>query len=184
MFDRSKKLTKEIWWLLLFTGVAGMAFGLIMLLWPNMTIVTLVYLVAVFMVVNGVAHLLGALANIKKDRLWWLAMLLGVVNLGVGVYLLRNPMVLAAILVLALAAMIVVQSIFDLVIASYTKKEEGRWLWTVAGLLGLISSAVLMLYPVKASLAFVWVLGLYAVIHGVSAVSFALQIRREIKRLK
>lgn len=184
MFDTSKKLTKEIWWLLLFTGIAGIVFGLVMLFWPKITVITLVYLVAIFMVVGGVAHLLGALANIKKDRLWWLAILLGLVNLGAGVYLLRNPLVLAAVLVIFLAITILAQSIFDLVIASYTKKEEGRWLWVVNGLIGFVSAIAILFYPVAASLAFVWVLGLYAVIHGVSAVAFAFQVRGEIKKLK
>ena len=64
------------------------------------------------------------------------------------------------------------------------EKQEGRWLWIITGVLGLIAAIAIMFYPVVASLAFTWVLGLYALIHGVTTVGFAVQIRKDIKKLK
>ena len=128
MFDRSKKLTKEIWWMILLTGIAGTIFGLIALFWPTMTLVTLVYTVAIVTVVGGAIALFEAISSIKKDRLWWLALALALLNIGVGVYLLRNPLVAAAVFVVILAIVILGRSIFDLVVASYMDKKEGRWL--------------------------------------------------------
>lgn len=184
MFDKSKKLTKEIWWLIILTGVAGIIFGLVTLFWPKLTVVTLVYMAAIFTIVGGAVGLFEAIANMKKDRLWWLALLFSLVNIGIGVYLVRNPLTTAAILVILLAIAILFRAIFDLVVASYMDKEEGRWLWIMTGIIGLISAAVIMVYPVAASLAFAWVLGLYALIHGVMTVGYAMQVRKEIKKLK
>ena len=66
MFNKSKKLTKEIWWIILLTGIAGIVFGLIALFWPQLTLVTLVYLVAIFTIVGGAVALFEALISIKK----------------------------------------------------------------------------------------------------------------------
>ena len=184
MFDKSKKLTKEIWWMILLTGIAGTIFGLIALFWPTMTLVTLVYTVAIVTVVGGAIALFEAISSIKKDRLWWLALLLALVNIGIGVYLIRNPLVAVGVFVIILAIVILGRAIFDLVVASYMDKKEGRWLWIVTGLLGVISALVIMFYPAQSSLAFVWVLGAYALIHGVTTVGFAVQIRKDIKKLK
>ncbi len=184
MFNKSKKLTKEIWWLILLTGIAGTLFGLVALFWPKLTLVTLVYMVAILTVVGGAVALFEAITNIKKDRLWWLALLFALVNIGVGVYLVRNPLIAAALFVIILAIVILARAIFDLVVASYMEKQEGRWLWIATGVLGLISAGVIVFYPVAASLAFTWVLGLYALIHGVTTVGFAVQIRKDIKKLK
>ena len=106
MFDRSKKLTKEIWWMILLTGIAGTIFGLIALFWPTMTLVTLVYAVAIVTVVGGAIALFEAISSIKKDRLWWLALALALLNIGVGVYLLRNPLIASAVVVVILAIVI------------------------------------------------------------------------------
>lgn len=184
MFDKSKKLTKQIWWMILLTGIAGTIFGLIALFWPAMTLVTLVYIVAVVVVVGGAVMLFEAISSIKKDRLWWLALALALLNIGVGVYLLRNPLVAAAVFVVILAIVILGRSIFDLVVASYMDKKEGRWLWILTGVLGIIAAVAIVFYPVRSSLAFTWVLGMYALIHGVTTVGFAVQIRKDIKKLK
>ena len=184
MFDKSKKLTKEIWWMILLTGIAGTIFGFIALLWPAITLVTLVYIVAVVVVVGGAVMLFEAISSIKKDRLWWLALALALLNIGVGVYLLRNPLVAAAVFVVILAIVILGRSIFDLVVASYMDKKEGRWLWILTGVLGIIAAVAIVFYPVRSSLAFTWVLGMYALIHGVTTVGFAVQIRKDIKKLK
>ena len=184
MFDKSKKLTKEIWWMILLTGIAGTVFGMIALFWPKMTLVTLVYTVAIVTVVGGAIALFEAISSIKKDRLWWLALALALLNIGVGVYLLRNPLVAAAVFVVILAIVILGRSIFDLVVASYMDKKEGRWLWILTGVLGIIAAVAIVFYPVRSSLAFTWVLGIYALIHGVTTVGFAVQIRKDIKKLK
>ena len=184
MFDKSKKLTKQIWWMILLTGIAGTILGLIALFWPAMTLVTLVYIVAVVVVVGGAVMLFEAISRINKDRLWWLALVLALLNIGVGVYLLRNPLIAAAVFVVILAIVILGRSIFDLVVASYMDEKEGRWLWVLTGVLGIIAAVAIVFYPVQSSLAFTWVLGIYALVHGVTTVGFAVQIHKYIKKLK
>lgn len=183
MFDKSKKFTKEMWWLLVLTGAASIVFGLVTLFWPKLTFATFVYLYAVFTVIAGAIGLFEAISIIKKDRLWWLALLLSLLNLGIGVFLLRNPAVAAALLVLFIVLFVFLQAIFDLVVASYAGKGENRWLWIVSGVLGLIAGVVILSYPLATTVAFVWVLGLYALVHGIVSVAYALQIRGEFKKL-
>lgn len=184
MFNKSKKLTKEMWWLILLTGIVGAVFGAVALFWPKLTLVTLVYMVAIFAVAGGAIGLFEAISKIHKDRLWWLTLLFALLNIAIGVYLVRNPMIAASLFVVLLALVILARATFDLVVASYMPKAEGRWIWILAGILGLIAAFAIVFYPVGASLAFVWVLGLYALIHGVMTVGFAIQIRQDIKKLK
>ena len=184
MFDKTKKLTKQIWWVILLTGVAGILFGALTLFLPGITLVTLIYMLAIFVVISGAIGLFEAISNIKKDRLWWLTLVFALVGISVGVYLARNPMTTASIFVILVSLLILVRSIFDLVVASYMDKKDGRWLWIIPGILGIIAAGAIVLYPVAASLAFIWVLGLYALIHGVMTVGFAVQIRKDVKKLK
>ena len=183
MFNEAKKLTKEVWWFLILTGLVAVVFGFVILLMPALTATTLVFLVALFTVIGGLVGLVNALSNIGKDRLWWLSLLVSVVSLGIGIFLLRNPLITAPLLVLVVAIVIFAQSLYDLVIASYATKEEGRWMWIVTGLLGVIAAIALIVYPEPASLAFVWVIGLYALVHGVVNIGYAFQIRKELKIL-
>lgn len=75
MFNEAKKLTKEVWWFLVLTGLVSVVFGFVTLLMPALTATTLVFLVALFTVIGGLVGLVNALSNIGKDRLWWLSLL-------------------------------------------------------------------------------------------------------------
>ena len=104
MPTRSTVLTKELWWFIVLSGAASVVFGAVALFWPKLTLVTLVFLFAVFVLVAGLVELFSALKNIKGNRLWWLSLLLAVVNIAIGVYLVRNPLVTAVVFVMLLAA--------------------------------------------------------------------------------
>lgn len=184
MPTRSTVLTKELWWFIVLSGAASVVFGAVALFWPKLTLVTLVFLFAVFVLVAGLVELFSALKNIKGNRLWWLSLLLAVVNIAIGVYLVRNPLVTAVVFVMLLAAAIGVRAIFDLIVASYADRNEHKWLWVASGVLGLIAAVVILVYPVSASVTFVWVLGLYTLIHGVIALAYAAQIRGDVKKAK
>lgn len=182
MFSNNKKITKEMWWLMLLTGIVSVVFGFMALFWPKLTAATFVYIYAIFVVVTGAVGLFESIASIKKDPLWWLALLFSLVNLGIGVFLLRNPAVTAVLLVLLVSLFVFMQAIVDLVVASYLKKDDDRWLWVVSGIIGLIAGVVILVYPLASTVAFVWVIGLYALVHGVTSVAYALQIRGTVKK--
>ena len=184
MFNKAKKLTKEIWWIILLTGISSVLFGIIALFWPALTLVTLVFIASILLIVVGAIELFAALAKINKDRLWWLTLLVAILNIGIGVFLLKNPMVTATLFVWLLAISILARAIFDLVVASYADKDESRWLWIFTGIIGLIAAVAVVAYPIASSLAFTWVLGLYALIHGIATVAYAVQVRKDIKKLK
>ena len=93
-------------------------------------------------------------------------------------------MVTATLFVWLLAISILARAIFDLVVASYADKDESRWLWIFTGIIGLIAAVAVVAYPIASSLAFTWVLGLYALIHGIATVAYVVQVRKDIKKLK
>jgi len=183
MFDKKLSITKEVWWLVLVTGIVSTLFGLVALFWPKLTLATLVYMYAMFVVVIGAFSMFEALASIKKDPLWWLMTIFAVFNLIIGVFLLRNPLVAATVFIVLLAVFIFVQSIIDLVIASYAGKGDNRWLWVATGVFGIIMGFVMLFYPLAASVAFVWVLGVYALVHGIVAIAFSVQTKSAVRKL-
>ena len=56
-------------------------------------------------------------------------------------------------------------------------------MWIITGLLGIVAAIALIVYPLPGTLAFVWVIGLYALVHGVVNIGYAFQIRKEVKVL-
>ncbi len=181
MVRKQESLAKDMWWFIVLSAVASIIFGLLALFWPGVTLVSLIYIFAIFVVVAGAVQLFSSFKDIKNHPLWWLSLLLAIVNLIIGVYLLRNPAVAAGVFIILLAIAIGVRSVFDLVLASYADKQEHKGLWIASGIIGLIAAIVILVYPLSSSVAFVWVLGLYALISGIVGLAYAVQARSKKK---
>lgn len=180
---RIKQVTSELWWTALLTGILSILFGVFTIVWPGIVLASLIIIFAVFVLVLGIVNFVRAFMSISTDPLWWLTLLFSLVCIGLGIYLFSNPPATVAAFVIFLGIFIILQAIFDLVIASYAKNSEGQWLWILSGVLGLIFGIIVFFYPESASLAFVWVLGVYALIHGIMIIAYTASYRSAVKKL-
>lgn len=79
------------WWALLLEGVAGIAAGILAFVWPGMTAVVLLYLIAAWAVVTGVLEIVAALKlRAEIDNEWALG-LAGLASIVFGVLLFVWP---------------------------------------------------------------------------------------------
>lgn len=152
---------------LILQGVLAILFGIAAVFWPGLTTVTLVYLFAIFLLVDGVIALILGLVHLRHLGKALLTLLLGLLELGVGLYLVRNPEVTFATFILLLGFALIVRGVFSFVHA-FTGRESAT-IKTMQGILGVLGIAIgifMLAQPVAGGLAFVWVLGLYALISG------------------
>src|ERR1700733_14154286 len=73
------------WWLFTLRGVLGIIFGILALIFPGPTILSLVLLFSAYMLVDGIFGIVSAVRAIrhKEDR-WGLLIFEGLLNLAVG----------------------------------------------------------------------------------------------------
>lgn len=185
MSTKVQEYVDELWWLFVLQGIATLLFGIMALFLPGLTFATLILLFAVYAVVLGVIELVHGFGSIGKNGSWWFSLLVGLALTGVGIYLIRNPQTALSVFIIIVGAMILARGAVDLVIAAfYTKKNESRWLWAISGVLGILAGIILWNNPVSGGIAFVWVLGLYALIAGSINLAYAFQIRGDYNEFK
>lgn len=56
---------KDMWGALAVRGMAAIAFGIAAVFWPQITLVTLVYLFGAYILVSGIVNLIVGLTNLK-----------------------------------------------------------------------------------------------------------------------
>ncbi len=174
---------------LVLRGVLALLFGVAAVFWPGLTLVTLVYLFSAFILINGVLDLVFGivrLADADKSVLTRvLTLLFGVIQVGVGVYLLRHPGVGFATFILLIGFTLLVRGVFEVVDGLF---EEGssmyRIVMIIGGLLAALAGILILFQPAKGGVAFVWILGVYALITGPLLIALAMDINREAKALK
>ena len=76
-------------WLFIIAGILGVAAGILTLVWPAITLYVVSILVAWYLIIFGIIHLISALAGPKLSY-WWTQLLLGVAELALGVWAVRS----------------------------------------------------------------------------------------------
>lgn len=178
MSTNVKEYVDNLWWLFVLQGLATLVFGVVALFFPGLTLASLVLVFAVYAVVVGVIELVHGFRDIGKTGFWWFSLLVGVVLVAVGVYLVRNPTTALDLFLVIVGALILARGVADLAVgAFFSSNANNRWLWVISGALGVVAGIVIWRYPVAGGLAFVWVLGLYALITGAIGMAYAFKAR-------
>jgi uncharacterized membrane protein HdeD (DUF308 family) len=92
------------WWPLALEAVLGIGAGIISILWPGITALALVYLIAVWAIVTGVLEIVAAIRLRKEIEGEWLLALSGVCSLIIGVIFALAPDIGAMALIWAWGA--------------------------------------------------------------------------------
>lgn len=173
-----KGFITDVWWMLLIRGIALLMFGIAAVMWPGITIVSLATIFAVYMLLAGITDILVAFGSIKERSSWFLTLLLGVIEVAVGGYLLKNPGLALATFIATIGFSILFQGVLT-VIASFVETNDPgvRLLGIIEGFLGVIAGFVVLQYPVSGGLAFTWILGVYGIIAGTISVASALSLK-------
>jgi uncharacterized membrane protein HdeD (DUF308 family) len=115
----------ETWrWLYIVTGILGVAAGIMTFVWPDITLYVASILVAWYLIVFGIVHIVNALAG-PKVPWWWTGLLLGIAELVLGVWAIRSwerSLLTFVTLVGVWAIFIGVNEIF----AAFSLRETGK----------------------------------------------------------
>ena len=76
-------------WLFIVGGIMALAAGILTFVWPGITLYVVAILLAWYLIIFGVMHLISALAG-PKVSYWWTQLLLGVAELVPGVWAVRS----------------------------------------------------------------------------------------------
>ncbi|WP_372616962.1 HdeD family acid-resistance protein [Falsiroseomonas sp.] len=166
------------WWLFLLRGVVGIAFGLLVFLFPGPGLVAILAFLAAWMLVDGVASLIQAFrdepdpAGRHRSRAW--LALDGVLSLVLAAVILLLPGLSAVALVIAVGAWAIAVGGLRVVLGW----RAGDWLLGLLGALTVLVGLWLVIAPGPGLLALVWLVGLQAMVVGFLFLAFGWRLRR------
>jgi uncharacterized membrane protein HdeD (DUF308 family) len=79
------------WWLLALEGITGIAAGVVTFLWPGITALVLLYIIAAWSLVTGAFEIAAAIRLRKAITGEWLLALSGILSIAFGVLLILVP---------------------------------------------------------------------------------------------
>ena len=113
------------WWMLLLEGLVGIAAGIMTLVWPGITALALLYVIAAWALLTGAFEIAAAIRLRKIITGEWLLVLSGVASIGLGILLMIFPGPGALVMVLWIGAYVFVFGIL-LIALSLRLRSLGR----------------------------------------------------------
>ena len=169
----------DAWGWLLLRGIAGIAFGVLALLWPGLTLVVLVVLWGAWALVDGVFALATAWQARDQGRPVWTLAVIGVLGLGAGLVTLIAPAVAGAVLLAFIAAWAIVTGVFQVVHAIRVRKAiDDEWMLILSGVLSVLIGIYILVDPARGALAIVWVIAAWSIVCGAMLVAAAFRLRK------
>lgn len=167
------------WRMIAVRGVMSIAFGILALAWPGLTVTVLVLLFGAFVLVDGVASLALAVSFPVEARHRRKALLFeGVVGVLVGAITFAWPGITGLALLWIIALWALVTGILEIAAAIRLRRAlRGDWFLALVGVLSVLFGVFLLITPGEGALVITWVIGWYAVLFGVLLLIFAARVK-------
>ena len=166
------------WWVFLLRGIVAILFGVLAFLRPGITLEALVLLFAFWALFDGVFSLIGSVGAAEAREPWWPLVLIGLLGIAAGILTLRYPGVTALALLFVIAFWSILRGIIEIVAAVRLRDLiQGEWWFILGGIASIVFGVLVVMYPVSGLLAAVWLLGIYAVIFGITQIMLGFRLR-------
>jgi uncharacterized membrane protein HdeD (DUF308 family) len=169
------------WWVLALRGLAAIVFGILAFAWPGITVVSLVILYGAYALVDGVFSIFAAIGGGTPAPRWWLAVV-GIIGILAGLIAFANPVLVGLYLLLFIGIWAIVSGVMEIIGAIRLRKEiDNEWLLILHGVLSVLFGIVMVVEPITAALALIWVIGAYAIAAGVIMIALAFKLKGHVK---
>jgi uncharacterized membrane protein HdeD (DUF308 family) len=167
------------WWLFLLRGVAALAFGVLSLLWPGLSLFTLILFFGAYALVDGASALAAAIVGRGSAEVRWWLVLVGLLGIGVGIGTFLWPGLTALTLLYFIAGWVVATGILQIIGAIELRKIiENEWWLILDGALSVLFGILLFIMPGAGALALVWLIALFAIAYGLLMIGFAFKVKK------
>ena len=170
------------WWLFLLRGVAAVAFGVLVLMWPGATVVALTAFIAAYALVDGGVSVVSAFRMRPVFDRWWVLLIQGVISVAFGVFAFMNPALSLLYIVLSVSLWFLFASIAQFMLARAQKALGHSPTWaTIGAVLSLGLAVAAIVYPRVTIAGVVTFIAWVALVIGIAQLVVAFRVRAFVK---
>ncbi|MFE4970761.1 HdeD family acid-resistance protein [Kitasatospora sp. NPDC056651] len=176
-------LAKAAWQVLLVAGLASLALGIVVFVWPKETLLVVGVLFGLYLLVIGIVQLVAAFGTHSTTALRVLAFISGAICVLLGLLCFRSAVQSLLLLALWIGIGWLFRGITQLAAAISDPLMPARGWQAFAGVANTLAGVLLMVWPVGSIAALTVLAGCWLVILGLVEIVTALQVRSRAKQI-
>jgi uncharacterized membrane protein HdeD (DUF308 family) len=176
MLEAQNTLAGQLRWLAAVRGIVAILAGIVVFIWPGISLIALVYLFGIYAFMNGILAIVVAFQVRSTTSSWWALLIEGLVGIATGCLTFFWPGITVLVLLMLIAFWAVLLGIFEIAAAFVSHDTMGeRWMMGIAGALSLLFGVLMFRHPGAGLLTVIWLIGFYAIIWGITLIACAVQ---------
>jgi uncharacterized membrane protein HdeD (DUF308 family) len=179
-------VVRHLWKSVLALGVLTLIVGAAVLVWPGQSIVVAGILFVVYLLVSGIAQVIGAFTVYSPAASRVLLFISGALSIALGVFALRDYNDGAPVWLLALwiGFGFIFQGVTETALAISVKELPERGWYIFLGVLTSIAGVVTIAWPISSIVVLSIIAGVWLVVIGTTEMVWALNVRSEARKVE
>ncbi len=170
------------WGWAVFFGVVSVITGILVMVWPEATLVVVAVLFGIQLLIGGIFRFVAAFAfSDEAGGARVLTAILGILSALIGLYLLRHLGLTLATMALVLGMFWIIHGAVETFTAIANRGSGSRWVSLLSGILGIIAGIIVFAYPGISLVALTWILGFWLIMFGLLQLVTGFRTRRAVK---
>lgn len=162
---------------LIIRGAAAVIFGILVVLWPGVSVLALVILFGIYVLFDGVANIVQYATGKRRRSVWQLVG--GIISVLAGIVAFAWPGITALSLAFVIGVWAVILGVSQIALAFEVKKTVGSWwLWLITGIVTTVFGLFLVILPGPGILGLLGLLSSFAILLGVLLIASGVGLRR------
>ena len=167
----------EMWWVVALRGAVAVALGVMALIWPTATLLTLVIVFAAYCPMEGAYSILLAVRGARRRARWYWPAIFAVVSLASGAFAVLYPGITLIGFVTVLTAWAFLNGVVAIAAAFQPEPPYGRAWLVASGVASLLLAMLLLAWPPVGLFTLTWMFAFYALMAGFGMLVYALRLR-------
>ncbi len=169
-------------WALVARGIVALLFGIFAFARPGITLVSLAFIFAGFVVASAVLAVASGVTGIVTSARGWTAFLIGLLGFVVGLRMFAYPGVTILAVLWILGIWAIASGVAEFVAGIRLRREiTNEWRLILSGLLSCLFGVLLIWFPLLGGLAVAWSIGTAAIVYGVTEIALGFRLRKVVQ---
>lgn len=184
--DNMKTILKSTKLGIALTAILSIIFGIVLLLYPQMTTNAICYALGVVLVICAVFHIFLYFKFKNKNHLGTLNLLVAIITGVLGIWVISNPKTVIQMIPIIFGVILIIEGIVDIK-QSFELKNLFYENWWIAIMLALINmgfAALIVMEPFQNAKAIAIINGISFIYNGISCIWILLRLNKASKEIK
>lgn len=180
-------LGKPIVQFIILKGVFLLITGAVLLIFPNATLATLVFIMGFYWLIDGLSIVIRSINGRKVNKKWGWGIFTGLLGVAAGVVVLSKPMLSAVLttsfLMWFLGISAFIYGLSGILTGYRLPSSPGKTSMIYGGIFSVLFGVILMSSPYMAAITIIYTMGVISIIGGISILVVASKLKKKLKNI-